>query len=66
VANLEGNRDAAVGLVGEPRYRIWRLYMTGAARNFDAGRTQVHQILAVRSDGGRSGLPLRRGDTVLD
>jgi cyclopropane-fatty-acyl-phospholipid synthase len=66
VANLEGNRDAAVGLVGEPRYRIWRLYMSGAARNFDAGRTQVHQILAVRSDGGRSGLPLRRGDTVLD
>ena len=65
VANLEANRDEAVRLVGEPRYRIWRLYMSGAARNFDAGRTQVHQILAVRSDGGRSGLPLRRGDTVL-
>ncbi len=65
VANLEAHRDEAVRLVGEPRYRIWRLYMTGAARNFDAGRTQVHQILAVRSDGGRSGQPLRRGDTVL-
>jgi cyclopropane-fatty-acyl-phospholipid synthase len=66
VANLEANRAEAVGLVGEPRYRIWRLYMTAAARNFDAGRAQVHQILAVRGDGGRSGLPLRRGDTVLD
>ncbi len=66
VANLEANRAEAVRLVGEPRYRIWRLYMTGAARNFDAGRTQVHQILAVRSDDGRSGLPLRRGDTVLN
>ena len=65
VANLEANRDEAVGLVGEARYRIWRLYMSGAARNFDAGRTQIHQVLAVRSDGGRSGVPLRRGDTVL-
>ena len=66
VGNLEANRDEAVRLVGEPRYRIWRLYMTGAARNFDAGRAQVHQILAIRSDDGRSGLPLRRGDTVLN
>ncbi len=65
VANLEAHRDEAVRLVGEPRYRIWRLYMTGAARNFDAGRTQVHQILAIRSDDGLSGLPLRRADTVL-
>ncbi len=66
VANLEENRDAAVGLVGEGRYRVWRLYMAGAARNFDDGRSQVHQILAVRSDDGPAGLPLRRGDTVLN
>jgi len=60
VANLEANQTEAVALVGEGRYRVWRLYMAAAARNFDRGRTQVHQILAIRSDGGRSGLPLRR------
>lgn len=65
VSNLERHRDACVSLVGEGRYRVWRLYMSVAARNFEAGRTQVHQVLAVRSDRGEAGLPLRRGDTVL-
>lgn len=66
VANLEAHRDEAVSLVGEGRYRVWRLYMGGAARNFEAGRTEVYQVLAARSDGGSSGLPLRRGDTVSE
>ena len=39
---------------------LWgRLYMAASALNFEAGRTQVHQVLAVRPDRGRSGLPLR-------
>jgi cyclopropane-fatty-acyl-phospholipid synthase len=58
-ANLEARWDEAVELVGLARARIWRLYMAGSALNFEAGRTQIHQVLAVRSDGGRSGMPLR-------
>jgi hypothetical protein len=27
--------------------------------NFEAGRTQIHQVLGVRSDGGDSGMPWR-------
>jgi len=65
VANLEANAKEAAALVGEGRYRVWRLYMAASARMFEAGRLQVHQVLAVRSDGGRSGQPLRRGDMVL-
>jgi cyclopropane-fatty-acyl-phospholipid synthase len=65
VANLERHRDECVSLVGEGRYRVWRLYMTVAAGNFESGRTQVHQVLAVRSEGGTSGVPLRRGDLIL-
>jgi cyclopropane-fatty-acyl-phospholipid synthase len=65
VANIEANHDRAVAQVGEGRYRVWRLYMAGSARNFALGRIQVHQVLAVRSDGGHSGLPLRRVDAVL-
>jgi cyclopropane-fatty-acyl-phospholipid synthase len=33
--------------------------MAGSALNFEAGRTQVHQILAVRADRGSSQMPLR-------
>jgi cyclopropane-fatty-acyl-phospholipid synthase len=65
VANLEAAREEAVRLVGEGRYRVWRLYMSASARMMEAGRLQVHQVLAVRPQGGDSGLPLRRGDTVL-
>jgi len=61
VANLEGAWDEAVALVGPARARIWRLYMAGSAVNFEANRTQVHQILAVKPDRGASGMPLRPG-----
>jgi cyclopropane-fatty-acyl-phospholipid synthase len=60
VANLEEHWDEAVSEVGAPRARVWRLYMAGSAINFEAGRTQVHQVLSVpREPGGLSGLPLR-------
>jgi cyclopropane-fatty-acyl-phospholipid synthase len=60
VANLEAHWDEAVAEVGAPRARVWRLYMAGSAVNFEAGRTQVHQVLsAPREPGGLSGLPLR-------
>jgi len=60
VANLEQHWDEAVAEVGERRARVWRLYMAASAVNFQAGRSQVHQVLSVpRAPGGRSGLPLR-------
>jgi cyclopropane-fatty-acyl-phospholipid synthase len=59
VANLEGNWDACVAEVGAPRARIWRLYMAGSALAFEAGQTQIHQVLAVLPDAGDSGFPLR-------
>jgi cyclopropane-fatty-acyl-phospholipid synthase len=59
VRNLEASWDAAVAEVGPGRARVWRLYMAASALNFEAGRTQVHQVLAVRLDRGRSGLQLR-------
>ena len=59
VRNLEASWDEAVAEVGPGRARVWRLYMAASALNFEAGRTQVHQLLAVRLDRGRSGLPMR-------
>ena len=59
VANLERNWDEAVAQVGAVRARIWRLYMAGSALAFERNGVSVHQVLAVKPDGGRSGLPLR-------
>ena len=44
---------------GEARARIWRLYMAGSAVNFEANRTQIHQLLGVKPNGDNSEMPLR-------
>jgi cyclopropane-fatty-acyl-phospholipid synthase len=59
VRNLEDAWDRAVAEVGPARARVWRLYMAASAVNFEVAGTQVHQVLAVRPDHGRSGMPLR-------
>jgi cyclopropane-fatty-acyl-phospholipid synthase len=58
-ANLERDWEAALADAGPERARIWRLYIAASALNFEDGNTQVHQVLATKSDGGRSGMPLR-------
>jgi cyclopropane-fatty-acyl-phospholipid synthase len=61
VDNLENSWEEAVGLVGEARARIWRLYMTASANGFDDGGLAVHQALGVRPEaGGSSGMPRTR------
>lgn len=59
VRNLEQRWDEAVSMVGAGRARVWRLYMAASALGFDRASLQIHQILAVRPDRGRSGMPLR-------
>ncbi|MBK9178147.1 MAG: class I SAM-dependent methyltransferase [Acidimicrobiales bacterium] len=59
VANLERSWEQAVAEVGAGRARVWRLYLAGSAANFETGRYQIHQVLAVRPAAGRGGLPLR-------
>ena len=59
VSNLEASWDEAVELVGLARARIWRLYMAGSALNFEANRSQIHQVLGVKPAGVRSEMPLR-------
>ena len=46
-------------LAGLGRARVWHLYTAACAIGFEAGRIQIHQVLASRSDDGRSGFPLR-------
>jgi cyclopropane-fatty-acyl-phospholipid synthase len=61
VENLEAGWEGAVTDAGAARARIWRLYMAGSALGFEAGRLQVHQVLAVRAEDGASWMPLRPG-----
>ena len=62
IRRLETEHDAAVAAADELSYRIFRLYLSGSAHGFSAGRLNVHQALLAKPDGGRSGLPLTRTD----
>src|SRR3546814_13915133 len=45
VANLEGQWDRAVQLVGEGRARVWHLYLAGPPLRFEAGGIGPHPVL---------------------
>ncbi len=48
VKRLEGASDQARELVGEKRFRIWKIYMAGSAHAFDRGWISIFQILGVK------------------
>ncbi|HSB88276.1 MAG TPA: cyclopropane-fatty-acyl-phospholipid synthase family protein [Ilumatobacteraceae bacterium] len=63
VANLESNWNEAVSMVGEPRTKVWHLYMAGSAVGFEDGGISIHQILGVLPGArGESGMPPTRRD----
>ena len=66
VKRLEEKHEEAVRLVGERTYRVWRLYMTGCALQFEQGSTGIYQILATGKEDGLPALPLTRRDLHED
>lgn len=64
VTNLEQNHERAVELVGEPTYRVWRLYMSGSAYAFEQGGTNIFQVLASHAR-SKLEIPLTREDIYL-
>ncbi len=58
-ANLDAHWDEAVAEVGLGTARVWALYLAGSQLGFERGDIQLHQVLAVKSAGGVSGMPLR-------
>jgi len=56
---LEAHWDEAVDEVGLGTARVWSLYLAGSSLAFQRGEIQLHQVLAVKPDQGRSGFPLR-------
>jgi cyclopropane-fatty-acyl-phospholipid synthase len=59
---LELHREEALQTVDEPTYRVWKLFLPGSAYGFAAGSLNVYQVLLLKPDEGRSGLPLTRRD----
>lgn len=63
IRELENNRDAAINLVGERTYRVWRLYMSAGAQRFDAAKLNIIQtLLSKPREDGESELPWTRED----
>lgn len=63
VRRLEAQRQRAVEMVGEPTYRVWRLYMAGAAHSFASGGNSLIQALFARPHAdGTVELPPTRSD----
>jgi cyclopropane-fatty-acyl-phospholipid synthase len=59
---LEAGEQQARQIVGEVKYRIWRLYLAGSAFYFQSGKLDVYQSLLIKTDRGRCPLPLTRAD----
>lgn len=60
VENFEQAEERLREIVGEKRYRIWRVYLAGCAHGFAHDWMAVHQILAVKAGASTSTLPLTR------
>lgn len=59
---LEAHAEEARKLTDEVKYRIWRLYLAGAAYYFRTGKLDLYQSLLAKNDHRRSGVPLTRQD----
>ncbi|UVK39886.1 cyclopropane-fatty-acyl-phospholipid synthase family protein [Mesorhizobium sp. AR10] len=59
---LHARFDAAVAEVGEPKARLWLLYLAGCSQMFRNGSTQLFQTVATRRTRDLSGLPPTRAD----
>jgi cyclopropane-fatty-acyl-phospholipid synthase len=62
VRRLEQRRDEVLQHVSEATYRIWHLYMSACALQFEKGEVGVYQILAAKKGGRLDAVPLTRRD----
>jgi cyclopropane-fatty-acyl-phospholipid synthase len=59
---LTANKEQAVKLVGEEKYRIWVAYLAGVSLAFSRGTLRLFQTVATKSAKGKSPLPPTRAD----
>jgi cyclopropane-fatty-acyl-phospholipid synthase len=59
---LHARFDEAIAEVGEPKARLWLLYLTGCSISFERSSPQIFQTVATKRARGPSGLPPTRTD----
>ena len=59
---LHARMEEAVGEIGEPRARLWLLYLSGCALAFERGSVQINQTLASKRKKGLVPVPWTRDD----
>jgi cyclopropane-fatty-acyl-phospholipid synthase len=59
---LAARFDEAIAEVGEPRARLWLLYLSGCSLGFEDGSIRIYQTVATGRGKGASGLPPTRAD----
>jgi cyclopropane-fatty-acyl-phospholipid synthase len=62
IHRYEQRSDEVKRIARELTYRIWRLYLAVGLHEFEVGTTHLYQTLLVKSEKGKSGLPLTRED----
>ena len=62
---LVARREAAIGLIGPERYRMWLAYLAGVTVGFEHGPMRIYQTVATRQAGAAS-LPPTRADLYAD
>lgn len=60
VKRLEQNHAEALRFVNEFTYRVWRLYMTAAAIDFESGLIGIYQVLATKRAATFAPTPMTR------
>jgi cyclopropane-fatty-acyl-phospholipid synthase len=60
VQRLERERSTALKFVNDATYRVWRLYMSACALQFESGEIGIYQVLANKRTPGKPDLPLTR------
>jgi cyclopropane-fatty-acyl-phospholipid synthase len=59
---LHARFDEAIKEVGEPKARLWLLYLTGVALGFERGTLHINQTLASKRLRGIASVPMTRDD----
>ena len=59
---LTGEKERAIGFVGEEKYRIWAAYLAGVSLAFSRGTLRIFQTLASKSAKRPPPLPPTRAD----
>lgn len=62
---LAARFDEAIAAVGEPRARLWLLYLTGCSITFQRGSAQIFQTVVTKRRPGPNPLPPTRADLYL-